>query len=100
MLLWSIINIAIMLMMLPEDYMDLNNWIEIVLWSFSVASLLSNKKWGIAFSIVTLSYTLSTSVGIIIYYQVWLNAIRVILNGVGIVYLFQKMFATESKNPN
>lgn len=89
---WAVINIVLMLLMLPEDYMDLNNWIELVLWGSAIPCLMSTKKWGAAFVIFVLCYTLSTSVGIIIYYQIWLNAIRIVLNGIGIVYLFTKMF--------
>jgi hypothetical protein len=78
--------------MLPEDLMDLNNWIELGLWTTSIIGLLSMKRWGIAFVIFTLSYTLSTSVGIIIYYQIWLNAIRVIINIPIIIYVFRELF--------
>ena len=42
---WMAINILIMLLMLPSDYMDPNNWIELVLWASSIAGLLSMKKW-------------------------------------------------------
>ena len=77
--------------------MDLNNWIELGLWSTSIGALLSMKKWGFAFVIFVLSYTLSTSVGIIIYYQIWLNAIRVIINLPLIVYMFKLVFNGESK---
>jgi hypothetical protein len=91
---WMVINIFLMITLIAGgDLADLNNWIEIALWSISIAGLLSMKKWGIAFAIFTLIYTLSTSVGIIIYYQIWVNAIRVIINAVAIVYLFQKVFA-------
>jgi hypothetical protein len=87
-----IINIILMIIMLPEDFMDLNNWIELGLWITSIIGFLSMKKWGIAFTIFTLCYTLSTSVGIIIYYQIWLNALRVIINVPIIIYIFQKLF--------
>jgi hypothetical protein len=50
------------------------------------------KKWGTAFAIFTLIYTLSTSVGILIYYQVWLKALRVIINTAIIIYLFRRNF--------
>jgi len=79
--------------MLPEDFMDLNNWIELGLWTSSIFALLSNKKWGTAFTIFTLIYTLSTSVGIIIYYQIWLNAIRIVINLPITIYLFKKIFS-------
>ena len=96
-LFWAVINIVLMLLMLPEDYMDLNNWIELALWGCAIPCLMSGRKWGIAFVIFVLSYTLSTSVGIIIYYQIWLNAVRIVLNGIGIVYLFKKLFAGTFK---
>jgi hypothetical protein len=59
--------------------------------------LLSGKKWGAAFAIIVLVYTLSTSVGIIIYYQVWLNAIRVAINIPAAVYLFKLLFEGKIK---
>ena len=90
---WVIINTVLMLLMLPEDFLDLNNWIELALWSSSIVGLLSMKKWGAAFVTFTLCYTLSTSVGILIYYQIWLNAIRVIINVPLIVYMFRRIFA-------
>ena len=89
---WMIVNIILMILMLPEDFMDLNNWIELGLWVTSIIGLLSMKKWGAAFVIFTLCYTLSTSVGIIIYYQIWLNVIRVIINMPLIFYMFKKIF--------
>ncbi|TFH23624.1 hypothetical protein E4G67_02885 [Candidatus Bathyarchaeota archaeon] len=45
---------------LSGDTADLNNWIEIALWITSIAGVLSYRKWGFAFAIFTLSYTLST----------------------------------------
>jgi hypothetical protein len=87
---WMIVNILLMtLMILGGDFVDLNNWLEIALWSLSIAGLLSGRKWGIAFALFTMIYTLSTSMGILIYYQIWLNAIRVIINAVAIMYLFR-----------
>ncbi len=94
---WMVINILLMLLMLPADYVDLNNWIELALWLSSIAGLLSMRKWGAAFVIFTLCYTLSTSAGILIYYytypQIWLNAVRVIINVPIIIYMFRNMFA-------
>jgi hypothetical protein len=55
------------------------------------------RKWGAAFAMFTLCYTLSTSVGIIIYYQVWLNAVRVVINVPVIIYMFRSMLAGKSK---
>jgi len=87
---WAVINILLMAMiLLSGDVEDLNNYIEIALWTLTVPAVLSGKKWGIAFVIFTLVYTLSTSVAIIIYYQVWLNAIRVAINLPAAIYLFK-----------
>lgn len=95
---WMIINILLMaLILLGGDVADLNNWIEIALWTISIPALLSTKKWGVAFAIFALVYTLSTSVGIIIYYQVWLNAIRVAINIPAIIYLFKALFEEKFK---
>jgi len=96
--LWMAINIVLMvLIILNGDVEDLNNWVEIALWSSSIPALLSNRKWGLAFAIFTLTYTLSTSVGILIYYQVWLNAIRVAINIPLIIYLFKNLFADRTR---
>jgi hypothetical protein len=88
---WMTLNIILLLMLLPADYMDLNNWVELALWITSIPALLSAKKWGVAFATFTLIYTLSTSVSIIIYYQIWLNILRVILNAVATIYLFRNL---------
>jgi hypothetical protein len=95
---WMALNIVLMaLAILNGDVADLNNWIEIALWVTSIAGLLSTRKWGVAFAIFTLAYSLSTSVGILIYYQVWINAIRVIINVPIIIYLFRKLFDAKFK---
>jgi hypothetical protein len=56
------------LILLGGDVADLNNWVEIALWVTAIPALLSTKKWGAAYAIFVLVYTLSTSVGILIYY--------------------------------
>ena len=90
---WMTINIFLVVTIIANgDWQDLNNWIEIGLWAISIPALLSMKKWGIAFAIFTLIYTLSTSMGILIYYQVWINAFRVIINAPIIIYLFRGIF--------
>lgn len=90
---WAVINILLMaLLTLSGDVQDINNYLEIALWIVSVPTVLSARKWGIAFAIFVLVYTLSTSMGIIIYYQVWLNAVRVIINIPAIIYLFKALF--------
>jgi hypothetical protein len=95
---WMAINIVLMAtLILNGDQADLNNWIEIGLWAISIPSVLSMKKGGAAFVIFTLIYTLSTSMGILIYYQVWINAVRVIINAAVIIYLFHALFADKFK---
>jgi hypothetical protein len=89
---WAVINILLMaLLVLSGDWEDLNNYIEIALWTLTIPALLSGNKWGAAFAIAVLMYTLSTSVGILIYYQVWLNAVRLI-NIPAAVILFKMLF--------
>ncbi len=95
---WMAINILLMASLIGSgDVEDLNNWIEIGLWSVSMAGLLGTRKWGLAFAIFTLCYTLSTSMGILIYYQIWLNAIRVIFNAPIIIYLFKAILNGKTK---
>lgn len=79
------------------DFEDLNNWVEIALYIAAIPAVLSGKKWGFAFTIFVLVYTLSTSVGILIYYQVWLNAIRVVVNLPIVIYLFRVLIAGKTK---
>jgi hypothetical protein len=90
------VNIMLMLVMLPEDYMDLNNWIELGLWISSIVGLLSNNKWGTALALFTLIYTLSTSVSIIIYYQVGRNVVRVIINTALTGYMFKHLLKSNT----
>ncbi len=93
---WAVVNILLMaLILLGGDVQDLNNYIEIALWAISIPAVLSAKKWGTAFAIFVLIYTLSTSMGIIIYYQIWLNAVRVAINIPAIIYLFKVLFDSK-----
>jgi hypothetical protein len=95
---WMTINIFLMITLIASgDVEDLNNWIEIALWAISIPALLSMKKLGAAFAIFALIYTLSTSMGILIYYQVWINALRVIINAAVIIYLFRALFKGNFK---
>lgn len=95
---WMIVNILLMVLLIVNgDVADLNNWVEIALWTISIPALLSTKKWGIAFTLFTLIYTLSTSMGILIYYQIWLNALRVLINLPIIIYLFNSVFQAKFK---
>ena len=94
---WMVLNLALMaLLIINGDVEDLNNWIEIALFTIAIPAVLSGKKWGFAFTIFVLAYTLSTSVGIVIYYSavqpsVWLNALR-FLNIPIAIYLFSALF--------
>jgi hypothetical protein len=93
-LVWMALSIVVVaLLILGGDGADLNNWIEIALWFGSIVGVLSLRRWGFAFTIFTLSYTLSTSVGIVIYYGIWINALRVIINIPIIIYLFRELFS-------
>ena len=92
------LNILLVIVLIASgDEEDFNNWIEIGLWASSIAGLLSMKKWGAAWTTFTLIYTLSTSMGIVIYYQIWLNAARVIVNAIIIVYMFKSIFENKFK---
>ena len=95
MLVWMVVNVLLMLMLLPEDYMNLNNWIELALWYSSIVGLLSMKKWGASLTTFTLIYTLSLSVSIVIYYQIWLNMIRIIINALLTIYMFRSIFTDK-----
>jgi hypothetical protein len=75
-----LIIVVVTISLIVGDTADLNNWIEIVLWVISIAGVLYLRKWGVAFALFTLSYALSTSMGIVIYYQIWINALRIIVN--------------------
>ncbi len=100
---WMVLNIILMASsILGGDVQDLNNYIEITLWVAAIPALLSLRKWGVGFAIFVLTYTLSTSVGILIYYlilvpDVWPNIIRVIANVPLIIYLFKAIFDGKTK---
>ncbi len=95
---WMMLSIIIVtLSLLGGDTADLNNWIEIPLWITSIAGVLTMKKWGFALAIFTLSYTLSTSMSNVIYYGIWINAVRVIINIPIIIYLFRGLFSKYFK---
>ncbi len=95
---WMAINVLLMaVLILSGDLEDLNNWIEIVLWIISIPALLSTKKWGVAFALFVLIYTLSTSMGILVYYQIWLNVVRVAVNTAITVYLFRLILKNQTE---
>ncbi len=96
-LVWMALNVILMLLILPGDYEDINNWIELGLWSCSIAGLASMRKWGAALTVFTLIYTFSLSTSIIIYYQIWLNAFRLVVNAALIVYMFKSIFEGKFK---
>lgn len=51
---WAVINVILMAMILLNgDAEDLNNYIEITLWTLSIPAVLPGKKWGITFAIFT-----------------------------------------------
>ncbi len=100
---WIILNILLMAaILLGGDWQDPNNYIEVTLWIISIPALVSLRKWGVAFAIFTFAYTLSTSMGILIYYlavdfAVWPNIIRVVINIPVILYLFKMLFEGKTK---
>jgi hypothetical protein len=100
---WAVLNILLLASSIfGGDSRDLNNYIEIALWIAAIPALLSLRKWGLGFAIFTFTYTLSTSVGILIYYlasspAVWPNIIRVIANVPLIIYLFKAVFEGKTK---
>ena len=50
-LAWMVLNVALILLLIPGDYQDPNNYIELMLWIPSIAGLLLMKKWGVALTI-------------------------------------------------
>jgi len=79
------------------DSADLKNSIELILWASSIAGLALAQKWGVPLSTFTLIYTLSASMGNIMYYSLWVvNAPRAIINAMLILYLFRKIFEGKS----
>jgi hypothetical protein len=100
---WMILNVLLMAsILLSGDWQDPNNYIEIALWVISIPALVSLRKWGVAFAIFTFVYTMSTSMGILIYYlavdfTVWPNIIRVVINIPLIIYLFKMLFEGKTK---
>jgi hypothetical protein len=50
---------TVTLSLLSGDTADLNNWVGIALWITSMIGVVFSMKWGFAFAIFTLSYTLS-----------------------------------------
>ncbi len=105
-LAWMILNVILFAMMIPSDVADLNNYVEVVLWVCSIAGLLLGKRWGGALAITVLGVTLGTSMGNVLmaYYTGTLgllfapvNALRIVVNAVAIVYLFRCVFRGDSR---
>ncbi len=100
---WMALNIFLMItLILSGDVQDPNNYLEVALWIIAIPALLSMSKWGVAFSLFTLIYTLSTSVGILLYYlatspAVWPNILRVVINLAAVVYLFNLVFRHQTR---
>jgi hypothetical protein len=101
-IIWAVINLLMMLLLIPGDAEDINNYLEVILWGLSIPALLVMRKTGAAFAIVTLCITLSTSMGILLlaYYEGMLaeavgyvNALRIIINIIAIIYMFKLVFA-------
>jgi hypothetical protein len=101
-----VINTAIMLILIPGDPTDLNNYLEPILWVVSLIGLFTMTKAGAALATSVLCITLSTSVGIVFlaYYVnlmtepvAYINVIRIAINAVAIVYMFKSIFAGKFK---
>jgi hypothetical protein len=103
---WMAINAILFLILIPGDQSDLNNYIEPILWVASIAGLLTMRKAGAAFATSVLNITLSTSTFNVLigYYTSTLgepfapiNALRIIINAIAIIYLFKLIFANKFK---
>lgn len=102
--IWMLINVLLFLAMIPEDPQDVNNYIEVILWIPCIMGLWIMKKWGAALSVTVLGITLGTSMGnvLLAYYNsafneafAPINALRIVVNAVAIVYLFKKIFENK-----
>ena len=101
-----IVNIVLFALLIPGDPTDLNNYIEVILWVVSIAALFTMRKAGAAFATVVLCMTLSTSMGIVLlaYYNnlvmepvAYVNALRIAINALAVVYMFKNIFAGKFK---
>ena len=102
-ILWMAINTFLMI---PEIgvFNDYTYVIELVMWVTSLVGLWLMKKWGAALTITILCISLGTSISTVFvanYYNALLdkialiNALRVALNTVCVVYMFRSVFAKE-----
>jgi hypothetical protein len=105
-LVWMAVNAFLMVIevTVANDAADLNNSIELVLWIVSIAGLVMMKKWGAALTTLTLSYTIGISTQNVLtaYYlhnfndtYPYVNAFRVIMNLIAVVYMFRTIFANK-----
>ncbi len=101
---WMVVNVVLFALMIPGDAADVNNYVEVALWACSAAGLCLNRRWGAALAITVLGVTLGTSMGnvLLAYYTGTLqllfapvNALRIVVNAVAIVYLFRCVFRGE-----
>lgn len=99
---WMIVNIAVFLLLIPGDQQDLNNYIELILLAASVAGLFTMKKAGAALATAVSCIAIGNSTGnvLLAYYSnlmtepvAYINALRIVLNVVAVVYLFRQLFA-------
>lgn len=99
-----LLNVLLFLAMIPGDPQDVNNYIEVLLWIPSIIGLWTMKKVGATLSVTVLGVTIGTSMYIVLeaYYLDMLseafapiNALRIAVNAVAIVYLFKQIFANK-----
>ena len=105
-IVWMVLNIAVFLLLIPGDQQDLNNYIEPVLLAASAIGLFTMKKAGAALATAVMCITIGNGVDnvLLAYYNnlmtepvAYVNALRVVLTVVAVVYLFKLMFAGKFK---
>ncbi|MCW4009620.1 MAG: hypothetical protein NWF05_03250 [Candidatus Bathyarchaeota archaeon] len=105
-LVWMVLNTVLLALMIPGDPEDLNNYIEPVLWVASMVGLAAMKKAGAAWATTVLGITLGTSLYnmLISFYTGnlgepvgYVNALRIAVNAIAIVYLYRCIFAGKFK---
>jgi hypothetical protein len=89
--------VLITILLVNGDTADFNNWLKISLSSISIAGLLSMKKWGAEIVIFTLCYTFTSSLGNVMYFHIWINALRVVINALLIVLVSKWIFEGKFK---